>query len=144
MAGLIRIFKVNNKKNQLVTYFYQALDESCATSLTEQQQQAIESALTIISLTHRSRFDCRKSYRLFGKAYYLVLLLGRDHRQQPRSNEKLFTVFHLLMIFSAFLVLFTLAVLVLYLIKSAIGIDLFPNYSFGIWDRFQDLFLLNS
>ena len=28
---------------------------------------------------------------------------------------------------------FSLAILTLYLIKSALGLDIFPNFSFGIW-----------
>jgi hypothetical protein len=32
-------------------------------------------------------------------------------------------------------------ILVLYLIKSALGIDLIPGFSFGVWGWFQDEFL---
>ena len=32
-------------------------------------------------------------------------------------------------------------ILVLYLIKSALGIDLIPGFSFGVWDWFNEEFL---
>ena len=34
-----------------------------------------------------------------------------------------------------------LGVLILYLVKSALGIDLIPGFSFGVWGWFQDEFL---
>lgn len=30
--------------------------------------------------------------------------------------------------------------LLLYLLKSALGIDIFPDYSFGVWTWFKGLF----
>jgi len=32
-------------------------------------------------------------------------------------------------------------ILVLYLVKSALGIDLIPGYSCGVWDWFKEEFL---
>ncbi|MCG6508060.1 hypothetical protein K6U15_15045, partial [Vibrio parahaemolyticus] len=37
------------------------------------------------------------------------------------------------------LALLGLSFLALYLLKSAMGIDIFPNYSLGIWDWFKGL-----
>jgi len=34
-----------------------------------------------------------------------------------------------------------LGVLILYLVKSALGIDLIPGFSFGVWGWFQEEFL---
>lgn len=65
--------------------------------------------------------------------YYLVLLLGRNRRDLSRAQRKwrrsgtfLFYVFCLLFSLSAVFVS-------LYLIKSFLGIDIFPNYSLGLW-----------
>ena len=33
------------------------------------------------------------------------------------------------------------AVLTMYLIKSALGIDIFKHFSFGVWDAFKHTFI---
>jgi hypothetical protein len=46
------------------------------------------------------------------------------------------------MAFALFVTVSTLfGLLVLFLVKSAMGIDIFPNFSLGIWGWFQQTFL---
>ena len=70
---------------------------------------------------------------------YYVFLMGRNHRELSR-HEKLISAFTLalfLTLFTSFSILF--GILVLYLIKSALGIDIFKGFSFGIWTWFKGL-----
>jgi len=54
-----------------------------------------------------------------------------------RQEQQIKRISYLLFI-TAFLSFSTLlGILVLYLIKSAMGIDIFPDFSFGIWSWFQ-------
>jgi hypothetical protein len=49
------------------------------------------------------------------------------------------TIF-LLIIFISGLIIIGCVFVLLYLLKSWLGIDLFPNESLGIWDEFKGLF----
>lgn len=72
--------------------------------------------------------------------FYYVLLLGKNKRAYTRREKNL----SMLMMFASIcaFVLFSLIIglLMLYLIKSALRIDLFPETSLGIWDSFKILF----
>ena len=81
----------------------------------------------------------RKSVSIFNKRYFFVFLLGRDFRQQLRSESPIALFIMTLLTSLGVMSLFSLAVITLYLIKSALGIDIFHNFSFGIWDWFKEL-----
>ena len=74
-------------------------------------------------------------------SFYLVLLVGKNRREMSAREQLLAarTLFTLLICGITILGLFGL--LVLYLIKSALGIDIFEDFSFGIWAWFQETFL---
>ena len=44
----------------------------------------------------------------------------------------------------AIVIVVLLVTLSLYLIKSAMGIDVFPHFSFGVWDWFKKVFELQG
>jgi hypothetical protein len=71
--------------------------------------------------------------------FYYVLLIGRNSRSLSRKEKQLSVLSTAL--FSTVFILFSacLGLLVLYLIKSALGIDLFPGFSLGIWSWFKGL-----
>ena len=69
----------------------------------------------------------------------MVLLVGSERRtvarrRQDRSNTPLATAGNVLFGTIFFGVLLVAVVGLLYVIKSAIGIDLFPDMSLGLWD----------
>lgn len=129
----------NKKQQRLLAHFYSALDENITDSLSETQKRSIEHALIATGLGTNNRVDIRKSISIFNKRYFFVLLLGRDYRQQLR-RESPFALFMLtILIAMGILSVFGLAIFALYLIKSAMGIDIFHNFSFGVWDWFKEL-----
>jgi hypothetical protein len=68
---------------------------------------------------------------------YYVLLMGINLRSINR-REKSIALVALLIIFSLFVLLGSLCGLVIiYLIKSALGIDLLEGFSLGLWDWFN-------
>lgn len=72
------------------------------------------------------------------KIYY-VFLMGKNHRELTRS-EKAISAFTLTLFTSLFILFSVLfGILVLYLVKSALGIDLIDGFSFGVWGWFKDL-----
>ena len=73
--------------------------------------------------------------------YYFVFLAGRDRRALSRQQERFFRGTELTFLFGFLGFSALLGLLILYLLKSAAGIDLFPNHSLGIWDWFQNKYL---
>ena len=130
---------IDKKQQKLLTHFYSALDDNVINSLSETQKKSIEHALIATGLGTNNRVDIRKSISVFNKRYFFVLLLGRDYRQQLRK-ESPFALFMLtLLIAMGMLSVLGLAIFALYLIKSAMGIDIFHHFSFGVWDWFKSL-----
>ena len=130
---------IDKKQQKLLTHFYSALDDNVINSLSETQKKSIEHALIATGLGTNNRVDIRKSISVFNKRYFFVLLLGRDYRQQLRK-ESPFALFMLtILIAMGMLSVLGLAIFALYLIKSAMGIDIFHNFSFGVWDWFKSL-----
>lgn len=73
--------------------------------------------------------------------FYYVFLLGKNRRAYTRREKRL-SLMMFSLFFIAFILLCTLfGLLLLYLLKSALGIDLLPETSLGIWDWFKDTFL---
>ncbi len=72
--------------------------------------------------------------------FYYVFLLGKNKRAYTRREKNL----SMLMMFasvSGFIIISMLfGLLLLYLLKSALGIDLFPDTSLGIWDSVKSYF----
>jgi hypothetical protein len=90
----------------------------------------------------RHKIDWRGTFALPfvpSKIYY-VFLIGKNHRDLSR-REKAISAFTLSLFFSLFITFCVLfGILVLYLLKSALGIDLIEGFSFGVWDWFKGLF----
>lgn len=83
--------------------------------------------------------DLRFTLPFWGKRFYIVFIAGkslRSSRLQKAILRKAEILFISLFILGAFL----LSALILYLIKSALGINLISGYSFGVWGWFQELF----
>ena len=81
--------------------------------------------------------DARWTLKWWRWQYYFVVLAGRNRRvltDREQAIQRL-AMATTLAIFLTFCGL--LGILVLYLIKSALGIDLIPGYSFGVWDWFK-------
>jgi len=89
----------------------------------------------------RHAIDLRGTLGLWRWKFYYVLVCGREYRTLTRRQENIArTVNALFMLtFLSFSVL--LGLLVLYLIKSALGIDLIPGHSLGIWSWFKETLL---
>jgi hypothetical protein len=82
--------------------------------------------------------DARWTLKWWRWQYYFVLLAGRNRRvltdrEQTIQRLAMATFLGVFLTFSALV-----GILVLYLIKSALGIDLIPGYSFGVWGWFQE------
>ncbi|AHL75769.1 3-phosphoshikimate 1-carboxyvinyltransferase [Stutzerimonas stutzeri] len=114
----------------------QRLPEELRESFTDQQLAGLRSAFATRSWA-RHKVDLRGTFRLWSNQYYFVLVGGRNKRNLSRGqrNLSLAAKAGAITLFLFFSVL--LGLVVLYLLKSALGINLLPNYSLGLWDWFK-------
>jgi len=85
--------------------------------------------------------DARFTLKWWRWQYYFVFLAGRNKRalsarQRQVQRLSMALVLSVFLLFSA-----ALGILLLYLVKSALGIGLIPGFSFGVWGWFQQAFL---
>ncbi|ABZ75817.1 conserved hypothetical protein [Shewanella halifaxensis HAW-EB4] len=85
--------------------------------------------------------DSRGSFYLpfVGWRFFYVLLLGRNRRAYSRKEKQVSLALFVLCVVGFIVISLALGLLLLYLLKSMLGIDLFEGTSLGIWDWFQAL-----
>lgn len=109
-------------------------------SFSEKQLSYLKTAIGARSWGQH-RIDLRGTIGLFHWRYYFVFLFGRNRRELSRLENQL-TLWGKAVFLTLFLSISTvLGVVILYLLKSAAGIDIFPNFSFGLWGWFKGEFL---
>ncbi|MFN4237568.1 MAG: hypothetical protein ACK4FZ_10085 [Vogesella sp.] len=107
-----------------------------AQTFTEAQLAALRVALGARSWG-RHAVDLRGTFAVWRWRYYFVFLLGRNRRELSRRERQLSLLLQAAFLALVLLCSTLLGLLVLYLVKSALGIDLFPGLSLGIWDWFK-------
>lgn len=110
-------------------------------SFSDRQISAISDALTRTRLVSHHIVDARVSIPLYFTRFYAVFLLGKDRRTAARAKVierrrrgSLLAGLLLVGIVGIGVIVFLLALLfmVLYLLKTALGIDIFPDTH--LWD----------
>lgn len=119
--------------------FYRALDDDALEEISPQCKASIEKAILSMQDTEEHKVDFKASFPFFFKRYYLVVLFGQDQRLMARKESAFKILFFTLLILMILSVSFLSVVFVLYITKSALGIDIFKHFSFGVWDWFKDL-----
>lgn len=114
----------------------QRLPEHVRNSFSEQQLEGLRSAFATRSWG-RHKVDLRGTFSLWSNQYYFVLVGGRNKRNLSRAQRNLSMAAKAGAITLFLFVSVLLGLVVLYLIKSALGINLLPNHSLGLWDWFK-------
>lgn len=107
-----------------------------AESFTEEQLIALNKAVGGFSWA-RHKVDLRGTISIWRSSYYFVILWGRNRRELSRFEKQLGQLSVAFIITLFLLGSALLGLLLLYLLKSAMGVDLFPNFSLGIWTWFK-------
>ena len=82
--------------------------------------------------------DMRWTLKLWRWQYYFVVLAGRNRRTLT-DRERQVQRLGMAVFLTTFLLMSTaVGLVVLYLVKSALGIDLLPGFSLGLWGWFQE------
>ena len=115
------------------------LPEALRETFTEEQLEALKLAFGTRSWGKHS-VDLRGTVKFWHRRYYFVFLAGRNYRQLSRLEQELSLLGKATVLAVILLACGLVGLLLLYLLKSALGIDIFPDYSFGVWTWFKGLF----
>lgn len=129
------------RQDPLISKLLNRLPQDIAESYTDTQLLGIKQALGP-NVWGGHFIDNRGTFKIpFIKwRFYYVFLLGKNKRAYTRREKKISVAMLLLSIIATIIVLMLFGLLLVYLLKSALGIDLFPEMSLGIWDQFKQLF----
>ena len=134
-----RIKKSN--KTSTINQLLNGMEKSVADSFTVEQRKALQKSINNQDW-HQHNVDFRPTLALpfVPWSFYLVFLVGINRRGLvPIERFIAFTMF-LFVIFIIGLTVTGCALVLIYLLKSWLGMDLFPNESLGIWDKFKSYF----
>ena len=127
---------MNIKNDPFVEKLLEKLPESERDSFNDDQLASLKHVFGNMEW-ERHPVDLRWTLKGLRKSYYFVFIAGGNRRPISRSQQELERKAKLMLIM-AFLTFSTLlGILVLYLLKSAAGINVFPNFSFGVWSWFE-------
>lgn len=133
--------KYTEEQQQVISRVMRAIPKEVLDGFDSKQREAIEMAVAVNNVRNDHYIDIRPVIGFGRWCYYAVFLLGKDRRKAPHRSHSLSMICKSVFILTSAFVIFAAAVLVLYLIKSALGIDIFQHFSFGVWDYFRDHFL---
>lgn len=125
------------RKDVFVTNLLRKIPAEHRDGFTDAQLQALKVALGARSWGAHA-IDVRGTLRVWRWRYYYVFLAGRNLRTLTRREEAVFRVAEIGFLFGFLAFSTVLGILALYLLKSFLGIDLIPGYSFGVWDWFKN------
>ena len=133
------VFLSNLQQDPAIRSLLERMPKNIQTTFTDEQLAHLKVAIGARQWGNHA-IDCRGVVKFFKYRYYYVFLAGRNRRELSIKEQKIasFTQALILSTTVTFIILFIL--LVLYLLKSALGIDIFSGYSFGIWSWFKGLF----
>lgn len=105
-------------------------------TLSKAQLDAITEALGSVRMAKRHTVDLRLSIPLIFKRHYFVLLVGEDRRRHVRqiisgkqkgAMSLAKVIWLAIALLSTFIVMSITGAVGLYLLKSALGVDIFPD-----------------
>jgi len=128
-------------KNSQVNQLLNKMDKSVADSFTYKQRKALQKVINARDWQqHRVDFRPTLALPFLPWNFYMVFLLGVNKRGLSPTERVMAATMFLFVLFTIGLALIGSFFVVLYLLKSWLGIDLFANESLGLWDEFKAFF----
>lgn len=124
------------RQDPYVKGLLERLPEHIRKTFTDEQLFELKTAMGA-NRGRRHPVDLRGNIGFWRWSFYYIFLAGRERRDLSRREIRMAKVAKLVF-WGSFLCFSTLlGLLVLYLLKSAFGIDLIPDHSLGIWGWFK-------
>ena len=116
-----------------IQHVLERMPQKAADSFTDEQLSYLNTALAGRNWG-KHKVDLRGTIGLLSSRYYFVFLAGRDKRELSRIESRIgrIAIAISFVLFISVSLLFGLTLL--YVLKSWLGIDLFDDYSLGLWD----------
>lgn len=125
-------FDGNVKDDPVIKNLLQNMPEEVRQSFTEVQLSHLKTAVASRQWGHHA-IDFRGTLRGIRHRYYYVFVAGKNQRMLSRHEQKFSRFLSASLLTLFVLISALLGLLVLYLIKSALGINLFEDFSLGLW-----------
>lgn len=132
------IVKDDVKQDPVIVRFLEKMPKRVANSFSEEQLTYIKTAIGAREWGNH-KIDIRGTVKFFKWRYYYVLLVGRNRRSLSTEERKLAMLINGVIIAALTIISIVLAAGILYLTKSALGIDLIEGWSLGLWTWFQKI-----
>ncbi len=129
----------NLQQDPAIRSLLNRMPKSIQTTFTDDQLAHLKIAIGARQWGNHA-VDCRGVIKLFKYRYYYVVLAGRNKRELSAKEQRIAKLGQALVLSIVLTLSVLLMLLITYLIKSALGIDIFEGYSFGIWSWFKGLF----
>lgn len=133
-----------HKSNQRHTHVKQLLskmDPEIASTFSYKQRKALQKAISTRGWdNHNVDFRPTLAFPFLPWSFYIVFLAGVNKRSLKPAERNTAALAFVIIFLGFFFVLFSIVFAILYILKSWLGIDVFPNQSLGGWDYFKDLF----
>tara|TARA_Y100000034_G_C6858135_1_gene390248 strand:+ start:325 stop:738 length:414 start_codon:yes stop_codon:yes gene_type:complete len=123
-------------QDPVITRLLEKMPKKVASSFNEEQLSHLRNAIGAREWG-KHKLDVRGTVKFFKWRYYYVILAGRNRRSLSEKEVKVARVLtaSIVSTFITFAVL--LGLIVIYLIKSALGINLIDGWSLGLWTWFK-------
>ena len=124
-------------QDPVITRLLEKMPKRVASSFNEEQLSHLRNAIGAREWG-KHKVDVRGTVKFFKWRYYYVILAGRNRRSLSEKEVKMarLVTASIVATFITFAVL--LGLIVIYLIKSALGINLIDGWSLGLWDWFKN------
>ena len=126
-------------QDPVITRLLEKMPKKVANSFDEEQLSHLRNAIGAREWG-KHKVDVRGTVKFFKWRYYYVILAGRNRRSLSEKEVKMarLVTASIIATFITFAVL--LGLIVIYLIKSALGINLIDGWSLGLWSWFKNYF----
>ena len=131
---------VSLREDPIIKSFLERIPASFDSNYTDNQLEGLKIALTE-RYKRKHLINFKISLGLVKWRYYFIIIAGKDLRSFGSSNKVLIKATKKLVLTTTISVITLVILFLIYLIKSALGIDFFPGFSLGLWQWFKGGFL---
>lgn len=124
------------RNDQVIARLLERMPEDVAKSFNEEQLSHLRNAIGAREWG-KHKLDLRGTIKLFKWRYYYVILAGRNRRSLSHKELRLAMFLNALILSSFVSISVLFGLIILYLLKSALGIDLIDGWSLGLWTWFK-------
>ena len=123
-------------QDPVITRLLEKMPKKVANSFDEEQLSHLRNAIGT-SEWGKHKVDVRGTVKFFKWRYYYVVLAGRNRRTLSEKELRVAMYLNAFLLTSFITFSILLGLIVLYLVKSALGINLIEGWSLGLWTWFK-------